>query len=158
MSDTARNRLLVLGALWGLVLAALPAFVMAQPFEVSAFLAAAVGGAVVSGVAATLYAGLRASRKKRGGVLAGIITGLFQGLVGGVFGAIFIWGLMAVSLSGFTLSNLMRPSVFIGSFFVALSAFLYALLGGVLLGPVFGVLVNRAAGNEAKTGIEKGES
>jgi hypothetical protein len=30
-----------------------------------------------------------------------------------------------------------------GSFFVALSAFTYALVGGVLLGPIFGTLVNR---------------
>ncbi len=30
-----------------------------------------------------------------------------------------------------------------GSFFVALSSFLYAFAGGLLLGPVFGTLVNR---------------
>ncbi len=31
----------------------------------------------------------------------------------------------------------------LGSFFVALSVFLYALAGGLLLGPAFGTLVNR---------------
>ena len=37
----------------------------------------------------------------------------------------------------------MSPRVFLGSFFVALSTFAYALVGGVLLGPIFGTLVNR---------------
>ena len=56
---------------------------------------------------------------------------------------------MAVTLSGFTLRNpvelsvLMSPRIFLGSFFVALSAFAYALVGGILLGPIFGTLVNR---------------
>jgi hypothetical protein len=58
---------------------------------------------------------------------------------------------MAVTLSGFSFTNpveasmLMRPSVFLGSFFVALSVFVYVLVVGVLLGPIFGVFVNRAA-------------
>jgi hypothetical protein len=44
----------------------------------------------------------------------------------------------------------MEPAVFLGSFFVALSVFLYAFVGGLLLGPVFGTLVNRTvrAGGE----------
>ena len=37
-----------------------------------------------------------------------------------------------------SLSTLMSPRVFLGSFFVSLSVFLYALIGGVLLGPIFG--------------------
>jgi hypothetical protein len=54
--------------------------------------------------------------------------------------------LMALTLSGFTLelSTLMSPRVFLGSFFVALSVFLYSVAGGLLLGPAFGTLVNRA--------------
>jgi hypothetical protein len=76
-------------------------------------------------------------------------TGALQGLVGGIVAALLIWALMAVTISGFTLRNpvelsvLMSPRVFMGSFFVALSAFAYALVGGVLLGPIFGTLVNR---------------
>ena len=72
-----------------------------------------------------------------------------QGLVGGAVAAALIWALMAVTISGFTLwnpveaSELMSPRVFLGSFFVSLSAFVYALVGGILLGPLFGPLVER---------------
>jgi hypothetical protein len=90
-------------------------------------------------------------------VLEGIGTGAVQGLVGGGFAALLFWVLMALAASGFTLQNpvelsvLTSPRVFLGSFFVALSAFLYALAGGLLLGPVFGTLVNHAvrAGKDA---------
>ncbi|MDQ3841358.1 MAG: hypothetical protein M3262_02245 [Actinomycetota bacterium] len=87
---------------------------------------------------------------KRSKVLAGIGTGALQGLVGGGVAALLFWVLMAITASGFTLRNpvdlsvLMSPRVFIGSFFVALSALLYALVCGLLLGPIFGTLVNRA--------------
>ena len=75
---------------------------------------------------------------------------LALGALWGVLLAILIWALMALTLSGFTLedpvelSTLMSPRIFLGSFFVALSVFLYALAGGLLLGPAFGTLVNRA--------------
>jgi hypothetical protein len=83
------------------------------------------------------------------------LTGVLQGLAGGIVAALLIWALMAITLSGFTLRNpvelsvLMSPRVFLGSFFVALSTFAYALVGGVLLGPIFGTLINRTvrAGN-----------
>lgn len=154
MNPRVVNRLALLGAVWGFILAAVPAAVMSRPFEPTFFLIASVVAAVICGVAATLYAGMRAYARSgrppgKSGVLSGIATGLFQGLVGGVAGALFIWALMAVSISGVSLSSpgglsdLMRPSVFIGSFFVALSAFVYALAGGLLLGPVFGTIINR---------------
>jgi hypothetical protein len=99
----------------------------------------------------TLIAGRRAAlREGGGGLLAGLGTGFLQGLVGGAFAALLIWVLMALTLSGFTLENpvdlstLMRPRVFLGSFFVALSVFLYAVACGTLLGPAFGRLVDRA--------------
>jgi hypothetical protein len=82
--------------------------------------------------------------------VAGLGTGFLQGLVGGAFAALLIWALMALTLSGFSLQNpvelstLMRPRVFLGSFFVALSVFLYAVAAGLLLGPAFGRLVDRA--------------
>lgn len=160
MSSVVRNRLLGLGALWGLCLAAIPAFVMASPLRPDGFLAAAVLCALVSGVVGTFAAGRRAyvrTRKaRRNAVVAGLGTGLFQGLVGGGIAALLFWGIMAFVISGFTiggaadLSSLMRPQVFLGSFFVSLSVFLYALVGGLLLGPVFGTLVNRVAGAGAK--------
>src|ERR687897_960547 len=101
MTATIRNRLLLVGALWGVILAAVPA------------------------------------------------------LVGGAFAAALIWALMAITLSGFTLENpvelstLMSPRVFLGSFFVALSVFLYAVAGGTLIGPAFGKLVDRTVRGES---------
>lgn len=149
---TVWKRLVLLGAVWGVVLAALPVLVMTRPFRISGFLVAAVVCAAVSGAIGTLFAGRRAearSGKKRGVVVASLGTGFFQGLVGGAVAAFLIWALMAVTLSGFTpgspggLSVLMSPRIFLGGFFVALSVFLYVLAGGLLLGPAFGMLVNR---------------
>lgn len=156
MNAAVRNRLLGFGALWGLCLAAVPAFVMADPLRPDGFLVAAVLCALASGAVGTLAAGRRAARTEKGGrntLLGGLGTGLFQGLVGGGVAALLFWGIMAVAISGFAtadLSSLMRPQVFLGSFFVSLSVFLYTLVGGLLLGPVFGTLVNRAvrAGTE----------
>jgi hypothetical protein len=119
-----RNRLL-LGSAWGVLLAALPALVMARPG----------------------WSGRRP-------VLAGLGTEFLQGLVGGAFAALLIWALMALTLSEFTLENpvdlsvLISPRFLLGSFFVALSVFLYAVAGGTLLGPAFGRLVNRAVRGE----------
>ena len=150
---------MLLGVLWGILLAAVPALVMTSPYRLSGFLVAALACAAVSGAVGTVISGRRAARYGSGkgtAVLNGIKTGFFQGLVGGGFAALFMWALMAITLSGFSLQNpveasaLMRPSVFLGSFFVALSAFLYVLLAGSLLGPVFGVLVNRVAEGAGK--------
>lgn len=158
MSTSVRNRLITLGILWGILLAIVPALVMARPYQLSGFLIAAVACAAMSGAVGTLAAGRRAALKgsgRRRAILAGTATGLFQGLVGGAFAALLIWGLMALTLSGFSLDNpvdvsvLMSPRVFLGSFFVSLSVFLYALAGGLLLGPAFGTLVNRAVRKEA---------
>ena len=151
MTATVRNRLLALGALWGVLLAAGPALVMTRPYRLSGFLVASILCAALSGCVGTLAAGGRALRKGRNdGVLAGLSTGLWQGLVGGAFAAALIWALMALTLSGFTLedpvelSTLMSPRIFLGSFFVALSVFVYVVVaGGLLLGPAFGTLVNR---------------
>ncbi|CAN5211535.1 hypothetical protein BH24ACT19_BH24ACT19_02020 [soil metagenome] len=50
MSAGARNRLLALGALWGLLLAAVPALVMTDPYRLTGFL-------IVALVCAALRAG-----------------------------------------------------------------------------------------------------
>jgi hypothetical protein len=150
MTTTVRNRLLALGALWGVVLASVPALVMTRPYRLSGFLVAAFACAALSGCVGTLAARRRAILKRNDGVLAGLATGLLQGFVGGAFAATLIWALMAITLSGFTLENpvelstLMSPRIFLGSFFVALSVFLYSVTGGLLLWPAFGRLVNRA--------------
>jgi hypothetical protein len=151
MTSTVRNRLLALGVLWGLLLAAAPALWMTSPYQLTGLLVAGLTCAAASGSLGTLVAGRRAAKKGggRSGLLVGVGTGALQGLVGGIVAALLIWALMAVTISGFTLRNpvelsvLMSPRVFMGSFFVALSAFAYALVGGVLLGPIFGTLVNR---------------
>jgi hypothetical protein len=150
MTATVRNRLLLLGSVWGVLLAALPALVMIR--SLSGFLVAALLVAALSGSVGTLVAGRRAARRKGSGgtVLAGLGTGFLQGLVGGAFAAALIWALTALSISEFSLGNrvnpsvLMSPRVFVGSFFVALSVFFYAVAGGTLLGPAFGRLVDRA--------------
>jgi hypothetical protein len=150
MTATVRNRLLLLGSAWGVLLATVPALVMTRPYRLTGFLVAALVCAALSGCVGTLVAGRRAAlREGGGGLLAGLGTGFLQGLVGGTFAALLIWALMALTLSGFTLENpvelstLMRPRVFLGSFFVALWVFVYAVAGGTLLGPAFGRLVDR---------------
>lgn len=151
MSAGVRNRLLALGALWGLLLAAVPALVMTAPYRLTGFLMVALVCAALSGCVGTLVAGRRAARSgRRSGVLGGSGLGMLQGLAGGLVAALLLWVLMAVTTSGFTLqdpvelSALMRPRVFLGSFFVALSTFVYAVAGGLLLGPIFGKLIDRA--------------
>ena len=156
MTASVRNRLLALGFLWGILLATVPALVMTDPYRLSGLLVASLVCAALRGCVGTLAAGRRATllAARSGGagrssLLAGVGTGASQGLVGGGVAALIFWGIMAVSISGFTLHNpvelsvLMEPDVFLGSFFVALSVFLYVLVGGLLLGPVFGTLVNR---------------
>lgn len=159
MAKATRNRLLALGALWGVLLAAVPAFVMGNPARPGGFAVSAVLCAAVSGAVGTLVAGYRASARrggaKRGGVPAAFGAGLAQGFVGGGMAAVAIWALMAAAISGFSLENaadpsaLMRPQVFIGGFFVALSVFLYALAGSLLLAPAFGMLINRTVEHPA---------
>ena len=151
MTSNIRNRLLALGVLWGLLLAAVPALWMTNPYQLTGFLVAGLACAALSGSLGTAVAGRRAVKKggERSSLLVGVLTGALQGLAGGIVAALLIWALMAITLSGFTLRNpvelsvLMSPRVFLGSFFVALSTFAYALVGGVLLGPIFGTLINR---------------
>ena len=145
MTSGVRNRLLILGAVWGLLLAAVPAFVMTDPYTLTGFLVVAILCAVFSGAAGTFVAGRRALRRpsNRKGAGAAALRGV-------ALAALLFWAVMAVTISGFTLQDpvelsvLMSPRIFLGSFFVALSAFAYTLVGGLLLGPIFGPLVERA--------------
>jgi len=146
-----RNRLLALGVIWGLLLAAVPTLVMTDPYRLTGFLIVALVCAALSGCVGTLVAGRRAARSgRRSGVLGGAGLGAVQGLAGGLVAALLFWIIMALTTSGFTLqdpvelSGLMRPRVLLGSFFVALSAFVYVFVGGLVLGPIFGKLIDRA--------------
>src|SRR5215212_3473366 len=135
MTASVRNRLLLLGSVWGVLLVALAVLVM-MTRHLTGFLVAALLCAALSGSVGTLVAGRRAVRRGedgRGGtVLAELGTGLLQGLVGGTFAALLFWALLVLALSELSLGNPVDPSVlmssrvFAGSFFVALSVFLYA--------------------------------
>jgi MFS family permease len=173
MTTRVSSRLLALGTLWGLLLAVVPALVMTSPYRLTGMLVGALFCAVLSGCIGTLVAGRRAARSiekearpeeghKRSKVLARVRIGASQGLVGGGIAALLFWVLMALTASGFTLLNpveisaLMSPRVFVGSFLVALSVFAYALVGGLLLGPVFGMLVNRIVRTDKEVGDNAG--
>jgi ABC-type Mn2+/Zn2+ transport system permease subunit len=125
MTAAVRNRLLLLGSAWGVLLAALPALVMTR--HLSGFLVAALLVAALSGSVGTLVAGRRAATRRAGSgatLLSGLGTGFLQGLVAGAFAAFLIWALTALSISEFSLGDpsvLMSPRVFVGSFFVARS-------------------------------------
>ncbi len=170
MTTRLGSRLLALGVLWGLLLAVVPILTMGEPYQLTGLLIAALLCAALSGCIGTLAAGRRAAKSPartraagRSEVLAGVRIGAFQGLVGGGTAALLFWVLMALTTSGFSLQNpvdvstLMRPQAFLGSFFVALSVFLYAFVGGLLLGPIFGTLVNRIARKNAEGGAAKEE-
>jgi hypothetical protein len=171
MTTQVSSRLLALGALWGLVLVVGPTLIMTEPYQLTGLLVAALLCAALSGAIGTLVAGRRAvllaarsGSYRRSKVLSGIRVGAVQGLVGGGIAALLFWALMALTTSGFSLQNpvdvstLMRPQVFLGSFFVALSVFLYALVGGLLLGPLFGTLINRTVKDAGSNGGGKEES
>jgi len=162
MTTRVGRRLLALGVLWGLLLAVIPVVMMAEPYQLTGLLVAALLCAALSGCIGTLAAGRRVAKSTgRSGVLAGVKTGAFQGLVGGGIAALLFWALMALTTSGFSLQNpvdvsiLMRPQALLGSFFVALSVFWYAVVGGLLLGPVFGTLVNGITRKNAEDGAAK---
>ena len=159
MTSAARNnRLLLLGAVWGLALAVVPAIVTTDPYELTGFLVVASPFAAVGWVAGTLVAGGRANRKGTRGAAA--LRGLRDrsragGREGRSRGTLVPGSDGALTISGFTLRGpielpvLISPRVFLGSFFVALSAFAYTLVGGLLLlDPLFGPLVERAASKE----------
>ena len=73
MSAIVRNRLLGLGALWGLSLAVVPALVMVEPLRPDGVLVVAVLCALLSGTVGTLL--VRVSVCSEGGLLFGFIFG-----------------------------------------------------------------------------------
>lgn len=160
MDKPIRNRLLILGALWGFVLAAVPAAVAFEdPFSVSPFLVSAFAAAALSGAAGTLLAGrwaMRSAPSRKDGwlpaVLSVLLTGVLQGVTVGVLAAFSIWLAMAVNMSGFSAAtpgeilNLLGPDVFRQSAIVGIAVLVYALVVGLLLAPVAGVAINRLVG------------
>src|SRR5688500_20338253 len=104
MMTTVSNRLLTIGVLWGVLLAAAPTLVMTRPYRLSGFLVATLVCAGLSGCVGTLAAGRRAARRKESGwVLAGLGTGFFKGLVSVALSARLIWALLSFNLAGLPL-------------------------------------------------------
>ena len=127
MITSVRNRLLALGALWGLVLAALPA---------------ALSCASLSGAIGALVAGHRAVAVPfaRRCLLAVSGVGELQGLVYGTFAALSIWLALATTISGFSagsplkiLNLLWRLEIFVESAIAAVAVFVYTVAVGMLL-------------------------
>lgn len=149
--------MLLLGVGWGLVLGLVPAFVMADTSTPSGFVVFGLICVVASGMAGTLIAGGRALRRRlrveRGfrsrGLLAGFMTGVVQRLFAGAIATLGVWVMMTVAIAevspgaAFHPSDLMRPAVVLGSFFVSLSVFAYVVAAGVVFGPAVGMLINR---------------
>lgn len=162
MASSTRNLLLSAGALWGFVLALVPAMIaFAGPLNLSPFLVSALLCAALSGAVGTLAAGRWAGRMRRPGretdwprwLLSGLGTGLLQAVVVGVLAALSIWLAMTVTMTGFSAAtpaavyNLVsQPSIFLQSAIVGRTVLVYALIVGALLAPLTGLAINRAAG------------
>jgi hypothetical protein len=149
MTSSVRNRLLLLGALWGLVLAILSAALAFDGFALSPFLVAALMCAGLSGAIGALVAGRRAvTFRRRRGLLAVSGVGALQGLVSGTLAALSMWLALAITISGFSLEKpgeildlLWRPGIFVESAIAAIAVLVYAV--GVVLSPVVGAAVCR---------------
>jgi hypothetical protein len=164
MTSSTRNLLIFTGALWGFVLALIPAMVaFAGPLNVSPFLVSALLCAALSGAAGTWAAGRLANRtrnllRKDGWprwLLSGLTTGILQALVVGVLAALSIWLAMTVTMTGFSVATpgaiysiVSQPSIFLQSAIVARTVFVYALLVGVALAPFSGLAINWASDRE----------
>ena len=152
MTFARRDRFLILGAVCSLILAVLSALVMTEPYGLSGFLVVALLCAAISGAADTLVDGRRTLRRILGRKSGA--TAVLMGIVAGVLALLLLSLVMALTISGFTLrdpvqlSVLMSPRIFLVSFFVALSAFVYTSVGGLLFGPLFGPLVERVVSKE----------
>lgn len=165
MASSTRNLLIAAGALWGFVLALIPAIVaFAGPLNPSPFLVSALLSAALSGAAGTLVAASWASRtrrvRKKGGwprwLLSGLMIGLLQAVVVGVLAALSIWLAMTITMTGFSVATpkaiyllVSQPSIFLQSVIVARAVFVYALLVGVALAPFSGLAINWASGRKA---------
>lgn len=167
MNTTLRNRLLMFGAGWGLVLAAVPAVVaFDDPFAVSPFLVAAHLCAASSGAAGALVTGRLAARGRVNGeagrwraAFAGFRTGTVQALVAAPLAALSIWAALAINISGFSVENtgeilkalrlFTEPGIWVESLVVAVAVLVYALTVGVVLAPISGAIMRWLASRGA---------
>lgn len=165
MPGSTRNLLLAAGALWGFVLALIPAEVaFAGPLSLSPFLISALFCAALSGAVGTWIAGRRASRTRHSSkeigwprwLLSGFGTGLLQAVVVGVLAALSIWLAMTITMTGFSVATpgaisslVSQPDIFLQSAIVGRVVFIYALLVGVAMAPLTGLAINWIAARKA---------
>lgn len=149
MTPHARNRLLLLGALWGLALAAVPAALAFDRFSLSPFLISAFLCAALSGAAGALVAGRRAAGSRPGGwsILG---AGALQGLVTALLAALSIWVALTATMAGFSTASplevldlLTEPGIFMQSAVAAIAVFTYYAAVGLLLSPLIGTVIVR---------------
>ena len=159
MSTSTRNRLTLSGALWGLLLALLPAILAFDGFALSPFLAAALLFSALSGAVGALVAGRRARlRPESGRTWASVSgTGALQGIVAAVVAAISIWVALTATMTGFSpaapariLLLLANPTIFLQSALAAFVVFVYAACAGLLLSPLVGSVILRLVHREGR--------
>jgi len=155
MRPGTRNRLLLLGALWGIVLAAVPAALAFDRFSVSPFLISAFLCVALSGAAGALAAGRRAAGLERG-VLG---VGALQGLVTALLAAPSVWMALTATMAGFSTASPLEilnlftdPEIFLQSALAALAVFVYYGAVGILAAPLTGTAIVRVvrAGGPAR--------
>lgn len=154
MNASTRNLLIATGALWGLVMAVIPAEVGFQgPMTLSPFLVTAFLGAALSAAVGVLFAGWIADRKRRGvekegwlrRILFGTLTGVIQALVTGLLATLTTWLAITITISGFSvvtpgeILRLVRtPELFLQGWIVGRAVLVYALVVGLALSPLTG--------------------
>lgn len=157
MSSSVRNRLVCIGLLWGAALAVFPAFfAFDDPFTLSPFLVCALLCSALAGIFAALSAGRwtlgRVARDGRTGFFVPALSGTIHGVLFGLLVSFSVWVCLAVNISGFStatpgnISNLVtEPGIFLVSGVAAGAVLAYALAAGLLLSPLTGAVILRAA-------------
>ena len=157
MNASTRNLLIFAGALWGLVMAVIPAEVAFRgPLTLSPFLIAAFLAAALSAAAGALFAGWLASGKRHEAgkegfghrLLSGTLTGALQAVVTGVLATVCVWLAITATISGFSIATpgeifkLVRtPELFLQGWIVGRAVLVYSLVVGLALSPLTGSFI-----------------
>ncbi|PLS84368.1 MAG: hypothetical protein CYG60_18325 [Actinobacteria bacterium] len=157
MSTILRNRLTLSGALWGLLLALLPATLAFDGFSLSPFLVAALLFSALSGAVGALVAGRRARRASGRGWASVSGVGALQGIVAAVVATLSIWLALTATMTGFSPAApgrltilISNPTIFLQSALAAVVVFVYAASVGLLLSPLVGSAILRLVRAEGR--------
>jgi len=156
MIACTRNRLIVLGVLWELVLVVLPAVLaFSDRFVLSPFLVTALACTALSGAVSVFVAGRWVTGSVKRGLLAVSGIGTLQGLVSGML-AFSIWIALSVTISGFSVGSpgeildlLRQPAIFVEGAVAAIAVFVYTVAVGIVLSPVIGAVICRLVRGDA---------